>query len=206
MQRPLIFIPCKLLNESKSRLSGLLSAAARYDLCIRLLDHTIRATKMVTPARRVFLITADKVAAARARAHGISVIADPGSLNDALTAARSFVQRIDTLDGPLVVLPIDLVCVNDIALRNSLTTSDVTIVPDGLRSGTNLLVLRGDAARDLPFRFGPNSFLRHSSAAHSSNYSVSVRDDPTLAFDLDSDDDYWRASRLGYLDALEMVS
>jgi len=165
MQRPLVFIPCKLLNESKSRLAGLLSAAARYDLCIRLLDHTIRATKLITPAQRVFLVTADKVAAARAREHGISVIADPGSLNDALTAARSFVQRVDALDGPLVVLPIDLVCVNDIALRNSLTTSDVTIVPDGVRSGTNLLVLRGDAGRDFPFRFGPNSFLQHCSAA-----------------------------------------
>jgi 2-phospho-L-lactate guanylyltransferase len=205
MQRPIIFIPCKLLNESKSRLAGLLSPDARYDLCVRLLDHTMHAAKLIKPAR-VFLITADEVAAARAKTHGISVIADPGSLNDALTAARSFVQRVDVLDGPLVVLPIDLVRLNEVALRNSITTSDVTIVPDGVGSGTNLLVLRRDAARDLPFRFGPNSFAQHCSAAYRSNYSVSIREDPALAFDLDSDDDYWRASGLGYLDALEMAS
>ena len=206
MQPPIVFIPCKLLKESKSRLSRVLTAAARYDLCVRLLDHTIQTAKMITPAPRVFLITGDEVALGRARHQSISVIEDLGSLNDALTAARNSISRIEALDGPLVVLPIDLVGVSDVALRNSITALDVTIVPDSMRSGTNLLVLRGDAARSFRFNFGPNSFSRHYQTAFNANYSISVLDDPVLAFDLDSDRDYWQAGKMGYLDALEMAS
>jgi 2-phospho-L-lactate guanylyltransferase len=206
MMQPNVLIPCKALSKSKSRLSQLLPAAARYDLCVWLLERTIKLAKTITPARHIFLVSIDATVVIRARAHGVSVIAHPGDLNDALTAARAHIRRVCHLDEALIVLPIDLVRADEATLRNAMRTSQVTIIPDGARSGTNLLALSGDAAGEFPFRFGPGSLTRHRDAAQKANYSVSVVDDPVLAFDLDSPEDYLRAERLGYLRALEIAS
>jgi 2-phospho-L-lactate guanylyltransferase len=206
MMPPNVLIPCKALSESKSRLSQLLPAAARYDLCVRLLERTIKLAKTIAPARRIFLVSIDATAIIRAREHGVSVIAHPGDLNDALTAARTLIGRVCDSDEALIVLPIDLVRADEAALRNAMRTSQVTIIPDGDRSGTNLLALSGDAAGEFPFRFGPGSFARHRDAAQKANYSLSVVDDPILAFDLDSPEDYLHAERSGYLRTLEFAS
>src|SRR6185437_12942889 len=174
MIRPNVVIPCKALDEGKSRLSHMLPAAARYDLCVWLLDRTIKAAKTIAPSRRIFLVSADPAAVARARAHDISVIIHRGDLNGALSVARARIRRVRPSDEALIVLPIDLVCADEVALRNALRPSQVTIVPDEARKGTNLLALSGNAARDFPFRFGPDSFARHRYAAQKANYLLSV--------------------------------
>lgn len=203
-----ILIPCKPLSEGKSRLAQLLSPRARYELCTSLLCQTLELARLVVDPSRIFLITADEAAAARARALGIAVVADgTNGLNGALELGRERIQRHRQpgADG-LIVLPIDLPLADEAAIEKALGTCDVTLAADSRRSGTNLLALRGKAARHFPFSFGANSFVRHRESARRAGYSLVEVDDPTLAFDLDAPEDYLRASRLHLLKAEELAS
>ena len=204
MLRNNILIPCKPLSEGKSRLSQLLPARARYELCAELLRQTLELARLLAGPDRIFLVTADESAAAQARALGIAVVADSANgLNGALDLGRSRIQN--GADG-LIVLPIDLPLADEAAIEKALGACDVTLAADGRRSGTNLLALRGDAACHFPFSFGANSFARHREIARRAGYSLTEVDDPILAFDLDAPEDYLRASRLGLLKVTELAS
>ncbi|HVV60982.1 MAG TPA: 2-phospho-L-lactate guanylyltransferase [Pseudolabrys sp.] len=204
MLRSNVLIPCKPLSEGKSRLSQLLSVRARYELCTLLLRQTLQLARLIADPDRIFLVTADESAAAQARALGVAVIADSANeLNAALELGRN--RTPHGADG-LIVLPIDLPLADEVAIKNALGACDVTLAADNRRSGTNLLALRGEAARHFPFSFGTNSFVRHRESARRAGYSLAEVDDPILAFDLDVPEDYLRASRLGLLKTTELAS
>jgi 2-phospho-L-lactate/phosphoenolpyruvate guanylyltransferase len=208
MLRSNILIPCKPLSEGKSRLSQLLPTRARYDLCASLLRQTLELARLLAGPDRIFLVTADEHAAAQARALGVAVIADSANeLNGALELGRDHIQRHGQAGADtLIVLPIDLPLADEAAIEKALGPCDVTLAADSRRSGTNLLALRGEAARYFPFSFGAGSFVRHRAIARRAGYSLTEVDDPILAFDLDAPEDYLRASRLGLLKAGELAS
>ena len=202
-----ILIPCKPLGEGKSRLTPLLSARQRHDLCASLLDRTLIVAKHLTHSDRIFLVTSDAEAAARACDHGIAVIADgTHTLNGALTQGRDTIMRAGADDaGGLLILPTDLPFADQAAILNAASASDVTLACDHDRSGTNLLLLKGDAARDFTFSFGAGSFDRHCGIARRAGYSLTTVDNPTLAFDIDEPRHYLEAARLANLHPMEAV-
>lgn len=207
MSRSNVLIPCKPLSEGKSRLSQLLTPRARYELCAALLRQTLELAQQLTEPQRIVLVTADEGAAAGARALGIVVVADSANdLNGALELGRDRIRRDQFGADGLIVLPIDLPLADETAITKALGSGDVTLAADSHRSGTNLLALRGEAARHFPFSFGANSFVRHRESARRAGYSLTEIDDPLLAFDLDAPEDYLRASRLGLLRATELAS
>src|SRR6185312_8919200 len=129
MLRSNVLIPCKPLSEGKSRLSQLLTARARYELCALLLRQTLELARLVADPERIFLITADESAAAQARALSIGVVVDSANeLNGALELGRDHIQRHrhNGADG-LIVLPIDLPLADEAAIEKALGTCDDTL-------------------------------------------------------------------------------
>lgn len=192
-----ILIPCKGLRDGKSRLSACLGAAARYDLCKRLLERTLHCASDVLPAGQIWLVTTDPEAMALARRHAIGTIIDPGlGLNAALEHARDHLLADLPPAGPdLLVLPIDLPfvtsqCIADVLAR----AGDCAIAPDEAGTGTNLLYVRSAAPHAVPFAFGGGSYAAHLAFAQSHALTVSTFQDWRLAFDLDNPADYesWR--------------
>jgi 2-phospho-L-lactate guanylyltransferase len=200
-----ILIPCKPLAKGKTRLSQFLSARERYDLCTALLDRTLNVAQELTPADRIWLITEDAAAAARAAAMGIPVITDQAhTLNGALTNARDYIIRNGSDCGQgLLILPIDLPFADDAAIVTAANGGDVSIAGDHDGIGTNLLLLKRKAARDFAFSFGANSFARHCEIARRAAYSVTIVESPALAFDIDEPRHYVRTSHLANPQAVE---
>ena len=187
--RRMILVPCKRLNQGKSRLASCIDAHDRRSLCERFLDCTLGVVRQIADNSLVRVITADPDAIAIARRHGVSVMLDEeGDLNAALTSAREriLVSHGDQNDVELMVVPIDLPLATPEALcRVQSSQSDVVIVPDDHGSGTNVLLLRARAARELPFCFGPDSFQRHYTCAAELNVSVDAIIGTPLSFDVD---------------------
>ena len=198
MLRHTVLIPCKRLTEGKSRLTGLLSSSQRKDLCVSLLEQTLALAKLVAPRECTFLITADFEAMGQAHAHGVSVIPDHANdLNGALNEGRQSVLLQPALanQAGLLILPIDLPLATRTSVMKVVNECDVALARDRRGSGTNLLALRGNAVADFPFSFGDNSFVRHCNSARRFDYSLLIVDDPSLALDLDTAEDYERLSR-----------
>ena len=198
MLRHTVLIPCKPLSEGKSRLAELLSSRKRRELCASLLDQTLTLAKLVTSPDRIFLITADIEAMVQASAHSVSVIADHANdLNGALSEGRKRVLLDPALTNSegLLILPIDLPLATEASLMKVAGYCDVTLACDRRKTGTNLLALRCGAVQDFPFSFGDDSFIRHRDIARRAGYSFSIVDDPALAFDLDTAEDYLDVSR-----------
>lgn len=188
-----VLIPCKPLDEGKSRLSAILSDMERRDLCERLLDNTLRLAKRMARPEDVFLVTRDRLAVAKGQAAGASVIDDRvGTLNGALSQARDQVR--DTRRS-LLILPIDLVAANEVAIGNTLGIADVAIAGDRAGAGTNLLALGPAVRNQFVFQFGTNSFRRHIAWSDVNGFSVRALDDERLRFDLDEPSDYAAAKR-----------
>jgi 2-phospho-L-lactate/phosphoenolpyruvate guanylyltransferase len=191
-----ILIPCKPLAEGKSRLSVLLSAQKRFELCAALLERTIDLARQVVSADCIWLTTSDATAQAIARKQGVAVIADHcASLNGALTASREQMSSNSmSVMHRIIVLPIDLPLADAEALARAADESaDVVIACDRAKKGTNLLLLKGSALFRFHFSFGDGSFSRHCDHARHEQLSLAVIDDPALAFDLDEPDDLLRS-------------
>ena len=95
----------------------------------------------------------------------------------------------------ILILAADLPDVNGAALarlRNATPRESAAIIVDKLGSGTNGLLL--PASCDAQFSFGEASLARHRQAIESSGVPMAVWNDPALAFDIDSPDDFLRWS------------
>jgi 2-phospho-L-lactate/phosphoenolpyruvate guanylyltransferase len=192
-----ILIPCKPLREGKSRLAGVLSAAARRRLCADLLRHSLRLALSLPSVGDVHVVTPDPEAIDIAKGHGVATIDDEGAgLNAALRRGLRVIQESADGDAAVLILPIDLPFASADAVDRAFTaTTDVVIAPDRKRRGTNLLGLGYPAFSVFPLAFGVSSFAAHREGAVGAGLTVEILDDPRLAFDLDEPEDYHRWRR-----------
>jgi 2-phospho-L-lactate/phosphoenolpyruvate guanylyltransferase len=191
-----ILIPCKSLSEGKSRLAPVLAPAERQALCARLLRGALALALALRPVDRVWVITPDPAARAIAGDFGVGAIDDGGlGLNEALRQGLAgLVGEIGDVATALI-LPIDLpYATADAVSRALMGDADVTLAPDEVRRGTNLLYLGSRALHAFRFAFGPDSFAAHQAWAQREGFRVDIIDDPRLAFDVDRPEDYerWR--------------
>jgi 2-phospho-L-lactate guanylyltransferase len=194
----LILIPCKNLDQGKSRLAPQLDLRSRRALCEFFLCQTLAlATSMVSPGQ-VKIVTGDPRAAAIAADYGALSLPDPGAdLNSALTGARRLLLSDRSSEPDVLVLPTDLPYATPNAIATVLAhAADIAIVPDQEGQGTNLLFLRFRAFQRFPFAFGVHSFARHCAIARSAGHTLQIVCDDQLAFDVDQPREYlqWRAA------------
>lgn len=201
----LILIPCKNLNEGKSRLAACLDMRSRRALCEFFLCRTLALATSVVSAAQVRVITSDSSAAAIAAEYGASHLPDDGAnLNSALSEARAnlVANAIEKFDA--FVLPIDLPYATSASLRMIMATqTDVVIAPDGAGTGTNALLLRWQAFQKFTFAFGERSLERHCAIARQAELTIDIIRDELLEFDVDVPNQYMRwLSSLGLSGAM----
>ena len=185
-----LLVPVKALKEGKSRLSGCLNPPQRERLCRMMLRNTLR---MSSKLGRTIVVSDDpSVAEAVAKFRDASVtfqLTDvPRDLNRALHEGRLHAVKNDSV----LVLPIDLVSLRPETLRAACVRSDtVTIAPERIFQGTNLLHLPPLVARSFVFMFGPGSFSRHKDEARRLGLNPEVLNAADAALDIDTPAD-WR--------------
>jgi 2-phospho-L-lactate guanylyltransferase len=205
-------IPAKPYTEAKSRLAPVLSREQRMTLSRWLLEHSLRLA--LAAVGHVVVVSRDPALLAQARALGACGLREvqPG-LNPALSQAAHFAQ-VCGADGILVV-PADLPRLTrqdlDALLAlggvgasvtpaptadspapgspgKSAPTSVLVIAPCRRGTGTNALLLRPPGL--IPFAFGADSFAAHCAAARAAGVEPVVHRAESLAFDLDTPEDW----------------
>ena len=192
-----ILIPCKNLDVGKSRLSECLDSRARREFCEQLLTRTLEHAAAVVAPARILVVTSDPEAAAIARRCSVAQAPDPGDgLNAALEDARAALLAKMAYESAILILPIDLPFASPDAISKVLSCAgDIVIAPDESGTGTNVLLLRSLALRNLRFAYGPGSHAAHVAAARAGGLTIETFKDWRLAFDVDGPAQYatWRS-------------
>lgn len=179
-------IPVKPLSEGKSRLANALSQETRIHLNARLFQRTLAAVSIVFPPAFIIVVSRDPDLRHIATSRGMQAIAEQGNeLNAALFEAAALTPPTDGLLAISTDLP-NLIP-EDVRAMLAETEPPVTIAPDRAGIGTNALLTIPAAC--IPFRFGPDSFARHLSAANEHGITARIITRPGLAFDLDTEAD-----------------
>ena len=187
-----VVIPHRGVYAGKTRLRGVLSDAARSELNRWLLTRTLRVVNAwLTDMRRCVVVSPCASTRALARHAGANAVAERAlGLNAALAegvndAARRGAQRV-------LLLPCDLPLLDERALDAMAALShaalDVVLAPDQHGSGTNALLITATARE---FAFGIDSLSRHQTMAHACGLRTALCKEPALAFDLDTEADFW---------------
>jgi len=186
-----VVIPVRAFAMGKARLAARLDDAARADLARTLADR-VSAAAGELPA---IVISSAPEVRDWARARGLDVADDPGSLDDAAAAGREWVAARGCARA--VIAHADLPFARTLTpLARDVGRPIVGVVPCHRDDGTTVLSVPVDA----PFRFayGPGSFRRHAAEARRLGFGFRVVRDADLAFDLDVPEDL---DRLGLLSA-----
>jgi 2-phospho-L-lactate guanylyltransferase len=179
-------IPVKPLAEGKSRLANALSQEARLRLNAKLFKHSLAAVGAVFPPACIIVVSRDPALRDIATAGGMQAIAEQGfALNAALFEAAA---RIPPAAGMLAIsTDLPNLTPEDVHAMLAEPESPVVIAPDRAGKGTNALLTMPAAC--IPFRFGPDSFASHLSAANARGIPACIVRRPGLAFDLDTEAD-----------------
>jgi 2-phospho-L-lactate guanylyltransferase len=184
-------VPVKPLNESKSRLSKVLSRKERKDMSEKMLVNTLNVLGEVSEIDRTMVVSRDSRALSIARDLQARTLAESGTpdLNGALERATAVARGYGI--SAVLVLPADLplLSVEDVhkIISNSNDPPVVVIAPDRHQQGTNALLTSPPGI--IEYDFGKNSFARHVQLAERSGARVEICDLPTLGLDLDNPED-----------------
>ena len=176
-----ILIPVRSFSDSKSRLTSILSPKQRTDFIMKCTRGVILAAGTI-PA---LIVTSDPEVHDFAIGLGCSVIEDNGiGLNEVVQNAfeslrLSGIQHVTIAHG-------DLPLARD--LTRVFRRDEFTIVPDRKHDGTNVMSL--PTLESFHFFYGPMSFNLHVKEAERLNLRINVCEDPKLAMDVDTPEDF----------------
>lgn len=186
-------VPVKSFESAKSRLAPVLSPAERERLARSMFEHVLSVLRAASGLSGVLVVTDSSAVADAAVRVGANALLDPRgprTLADCVDHAVDEVRRRGA--GAVVVLVSDLpvVTTTDMdALIERSNRFDVVLVKDRGGEHTNALALR----LDKPFRtsFGAgDSYRRHLETAQRLDLSVCELERPSVAFDVDTPEDY----------------
>lgn len=188
-------LPVKSLQETKSRLSGILSLAERAELTKELLRRTLSLLPSVPLIAGTAVITQDPIVAKMATTFGCRWLAEPpgSGLNGAVTTGLALAAQNGATH--CLILPSDLpfLVKEELAELVKLAQTAVSqptlfICSDRQQQGTNGMILpTGFAFR---FQYGRYSFRRHQQEAARLGLACQIVHLPSLQFDLDTAQDY----------------
>lgn len=184
-----VVVPIRSLVEGKVRLAPSLSTEERRELVAAMAATVIRAAHELP----VLVVHDDPAVAGWARELGADTAVPPAP---GLNAAADFGRARLAAGGTeaVVIAHADLPRATD--LRPVAAFDGITLVPDRIGDGTNVLCL--PARIDFTFAYGPGSFEAHRRAALATGLPVRVLEDPDLAWDIDHPDDLAGLAALGH--------
>lgn len=182
-----VLVPVKSFADAKQRLRSVLTDQQRRALAQRCAETVLSAAGTLG----VWVVCDDDDIEQWARSRGASVIrTDTPGLNPAIADGVAQLTRLGA--GAIVVAHGDLPLAQDlggVGSSSQRTRDAVTLVPDLVFDGTNVLVLPHAAAEGFVFRYGRGSFLAHLGEALRHGHPVRVVRDTLLAHDIDTPDD-----------------
>ncbi len=197
-------IPIRGLAAGKTRLAGVLDAAAREALTTRMFDRTLRAIVRLRGSHARTLVACAQIDAfARACAAGAQARLDTrgATLNEAVRHACTHARALGA--SRVMIVAADLPWIDAAALQrleHAAPAHTVALLADKHGSGTNGLVVplvrsgvpAGSGVHALPdvFAFGAHSLRRHRERFAAAGWPVVVVEDPDLGFDVDTPEDY----------------
>jgi 2-phospho-L-lactate guanylyltransferase len=179
-----VVIPVRSFTHGKSRLLGTLGAAEHEAFVRHLADRAVAAA---TRYRTVVVTSAPEVVE-WASGHGLSVIADRGSLDAAASDGRAWVA--DQGCTRVVVVHADLpdvVTLDAVAGEGAGEGAVAFIVPCHRSEGTPVLSI--PVAAPFEFAYGRGSFERHRAEARRVGLEARIVLDHGLSFDIDGPED-----------------
>jgi 2-phospho-L-lactate guanylyltransferase len=190
-------VPVKDLRGTKSRLAPILDPGARAGLTLYMMGRVVRAIAQAG-VEDVCVVSPDRMVLQEAKRRGATpLVQESRGLNPALEEGRR--RALGLGASKLLVLPADLPLLDaaDVLalLQETGEGPSVVISPDGMRSGTNALLIQPPDV--LPFAFGVDSFEAHLGAARLRGLDVRICERPHLAFDLDTAGDLTRLREAG---------
>lgn len=177
-------IPVKSFAHAKRRLKPVLSSIERAELARLMFQDVLGAIGRCRALQGCLVVTADRQAAALARAAGAQVldeISDSG-----FSAAVSYAAASLPPDAGMIVVPTDIPHISEALIDRiaALTPSPgVALAPATSDGGTNILAMR--PATLLSPLFGRSSFARHRSAASAAGITPVIWPSAEAGHDLD---------------------
>jgi 2-phospho-L-lactate guanylyltransferase len=190
-------VPVKNLRGTKSRLAPVLDPWARAGLTLYMMGRVVGAIREAGIGD-VCVVSPDRIVLEEAERRGATpLIQESRGLNPALEEGRR--RAVELGASALLVLPADLPLLEagdvQALLKEAGEGTSAVVSPDGVRSGTNALLIQPPDV--LPFAFGTNSFEAHLGAASRRSLEVRICERPHLAFDLDTAGDLAQLGKTG---------
>ena len=171
-----VLVPVKAFAEAKGRLHLALSAEERAALSRSMADRVVAAARPLPVA----VVCDDTGVGAWARSRGALVVWEPRrGLNGAVEAGVDHLAALGVVQ--VTVAHADLPLATGLSLVGE--APGITLVPDRVGNGTNVIALPSDAG--FHFSYGPGSFARHRTEAERLGLPLRILDRPDLAYDVD---------------------
>jgi 2-phospho-L-lactate guanylyltransferase len=177
-----VVVPVRGFLGGKQRLGLLLDPKERAELLAGMADRVAAAAG----ARPVSVVTSAPEVIRWAEQHGLTVLADPGHLDDAAHAGVAWARALGL--SRVVIAHADLPFAEDLGVVTSDGSRPVAVaVPCHRDDGTPVLSLPVGAG--FRFSYGPGSFRRHAAEARRLGLGWRVVRDPRLSRDVDRPED-----------------
>jgi len=192
MMKTFAIIPVKKFENSKTRLSSLLSADDRIHLSSLMLEDTLSMLSGIQLLHHLVVVSADMRAEEMAAKHGAKFLyeeKDKG-VNSAVALANSYCVRQGA--EATVVIPQDLPLLEgtDVAMACELAESEdrcIVICPSLRYDGTNLLLRKPPSV--IETSYDNNSYGSHIKSAGALGVTVKLFFSKKLMFDVDTPED-----------------
>jgi 2-phospho-L-lactate guanylyltransferase len=173
-----VVVPIRAFALGKARLAEQLDVTARAELGRQLAERVVRAAE----AFEVVVVSSDHEVREWAGARGLTLVDDPGSLDDAADAGRAWAAASG--HARVVVAHADLPHARSLgAVARDGGRPVVVAVPCHRDDGTPVLSV--PVGVEYSFAYGPGSFRRHAAEALRRGLGFRVLRDASLAFDVD---------------------
>jgi 2-phospho-L-lactate/phosphoenolpyruvate guanylyltransferase len=192
-----VLVPAKALAGGKTRLSPLLSDAARHAVSQAMLTDVLTSLQQASLVDRVVVVSSDSSLRALTRQLGAYALEEghPRGINGAVQFGSEYCARQGATALLVLLADLPLVTAEDIDFLFQQTSgaAEVLLVPCKEGEGTNALLRVPPLITVSCFGGGP-SLERHLLAARHAGIPHRVIELPRIAFDLDSQADLERFS------------
>lgn len=188
-------IPVKGFDRGKSRLSEVLPPVERAALARSLFEHVVQVLRESPDIDAIAAVSDSAEARAHAEGLGVLALADAErsrGLADVVDSALRDLEQRGAASVLICMSDLPELTVQDIAVvTRQLEESDVVLVPDLAKQGTNVIAVK--PATGLPSCLGhEDSLERHQARARSLGLSVSIQLSSGIGFDVDGPGDLER--------------
>ena len=186
-------VPVKQLNESKQRLTSVLSPAERKELMLAMLRDVLTAIQGVTLIDGVLLVSRSRTAQALARdfVNDIFMESSGSDHSRAVTEGSHYLEEQHSVDCSFAISA-DIPGVSSDDLRLIIENHDrLTLVPNTSGEGTNAVLASPPNA--IAYQFGVGSLKKHMASAEAAGIPSAVVHVTSMAHDIDDPGDLERA-------------